>query len=172
MDIDKLPGVKEFWMVSPVFYVKRGEELFSNTEQMIKAAENRNCSLGKIAMAYEARLLGLPEKEILQEMLRRFELMRASVYDGLHDSNVQMHLLKPSARRIFNSEEKGAVAIGGIHTRAAARSMAVMHICNSKGIVCAAPTGGSAGVLPGDEVVDASYAVGKTLPGELSGISW
>ncbi|GAG75054.1 unnamed protein product [marine sediment metagenome] len=136
-------------MVPPLFYVKRGEELFSNTEEMTAAAENRNCSLGKIAMAYEAELLGLSEKEILDEMLRRFEVMRISVNEGLHDRNVKMHLLKPSARRIFDSEEKGLAAIGGIHTRAAARSMAVMHICNSKGIICAAPTGGSAGVLPG-----------------------
>jgi L-serine dehydratase len=27
--------------------------------------------------------------------------------------------------------------------------MAVMHVCNSRGVVCAAPTGGSAGVVPG-----------------------
>ncbi|MEE8341139.1 MAG: L-serine ammonia-lyase, iron-sulfur-dependent, subunit alpha, partial [Candidatus Neomarinimicrobiota bacterium] len=31
----------------------------------------------------------------------------------------------------------------------AARAMAAMHMNNSMGIVCAAPTGGSAGVLPG-----------------------
>ncbi|GAH62484.1 unnamed protein product, partial [marine sediment metagenome] len=97
--IDRLPGVREFRMVSPLFYVKRGEELFSNTEEMNAAAENRNCSLGKIAMAYEAELLGLSEKEILDEMLRRFEVMRISVNEGLHDRNVKMHLLKPSARR-------------------------------------------------------------------------
>ena len=41
------------------------------------------------------------------------------------------------------------MAIGGPHAKAAARAMAVMHTANSMGIVCAAPTGGSAGVLPG-----------------------
>ena len=41
------------------------------------------------------------------------------------------------------------MAIGGIHTRAAARALAVMHHCNSRGVICAAPTGGSAGTVPG-----------------------
>jgi len=39
--------------------------------------------------------------------------------------------------------------LGGIHTRAAARALAVMHVNGSGGIVCAAPTAGSAGVIPG-----------------------
>ena len=41
------------------------------------------------------------------------------------------------------------MAIGGPHAAAAARAMAVMHTANSMGVVCAAPTGGAAGVLPG-----------------------
>jgi hypothetical protein len=39
--------------------------------------------------------------------------------------------------------------IGGIHTRAAARAMAVMHVNGGMQVVCAAPTAGSAGVIPG-----------------------
>ncbi len=34
-------------------------------------------------------------------------------------------------------------------TRAAARAMAVMHVNSGMGLVCAAPTGGSSGTLPG-----------------------
>jgi len=60
-----------------------------------------------------------------------------------------MLLLRPTASRVFNAERAGALAIGGIHTRAAARALAVMHCCNSRGVVCAAPTGGSAGTVPG-----------------------
>jgi L-serine dehydratase len=35
-----------------------------------------------------------------------------------------------------------------MHTRAAARALAVMHVNSAMGVVCAAPTGGSAGVIP------------------------
>jgi L-serine dehydratase len=60
-----------------------------------------------------------------------------------------MKLLKPTAGRIFRAEADGRLAAGGLHARAAARAMAALHVSNSMGIVCAAPTGGSAGVIPG-----------------------
>jgi L-serine dehydratase len=60
-----------------------------------------------------------------------------------------MKLLKPTAGRIFRAEAEKALPAGGFHTKAAARAMAALHVSNSGGIVCAAPTGGSAGVLPG-----------------------
>jgi L-serine dehydratase len=49
----------------------------------------------------------------------------------------------------MQAEAEGRLAIGGLHARAAARAMAVMHVNGAMGVVCAAPTGGSAGVLPG-----------------------
>ena len=60
-----------------------------------------------------------------------------------------MQLLRPSARRVYRAEAEGRVAVGGIHTRAAARAMAVMHVNGGAGVVCAAPTAGAAGVVPG-----------------------
>ena len=72
-----------------------------------------------------------------------------------------MQLLQPSACKIMSAEAEGRVAIGGLHTRAAARAMAVMHTNGAMGVVCAAPTGGSAGVLPG---VMVSLAEERGLP--------
>jgi L-serine dehydratase len=60
-----------------------------------------------------------------------------------------MQLLRPTARAIYQAEAAGRLATGGLHTRAAARAMAVMHINGGMGLVCAAPTAGSAGTLPG-----------------------
>jgi len=60
-----------------------------------------------------------------------------------------MQLLTPSAGRVYRAEAEGRLAAGGMLTRAAARAMAVMHVNGAKGVVCAAPTAGSAGVIPG-----------------------
>jgi L-serine dehydratase len=144
-----LSGVKNLWTSSPVFYVRRGDMLFSSAQEMVSEAERRDCSLGRIALAYESQLLGMTEDEALEEMLKRFEVMERSVQLGLDDRQADMLLLRPTASRIYEAEAKGRLGVGGIHTRAAARSMAVMHVCNSRGMVCAAPTGGSAGVIPG-----------------------
>jgi L-serine dehydratase len=116
---------------------------------MLREATSRGATLGKTAIAYEAELLGMTEAEVVAEMLRRYDVMKGSVRDGLDDGKADMLLLEPTAARIVSAESEGKLAVGGIHTRAAARAMAVLHVCNSRGVVCAAPTGGSAGVVPG-----------------------
>ncbi len=154
--LEALPGVTGVWTAPPVLFPLRGLEgtpggapLFSSAAEMLAYAEAQDCSLGEAALAYESALLGLPPAEVLAETLRRYEIMRAAVVRGLGADLPPMQLLQPSAGRIFRAERDGRLAVGGLHTRAAARAMAVMHVNGGMGVVCAAPTAGSAGTLPG-----------------------
>jgi len=144
-----LPGIRTVRTSAPVFFVRRGEALFESAKELVEVAERRGSSLGEVALAYESEQLGMTEDETLEEMLRRFGVMEQSAVAGLDDRQSEMLLLEPTAAGVLAAEKRGALAIGGIHTRAAARAMAVMHHCNSRGVVCAAPTGGSAGTVPG-----------------------
>ncbi|MGD2177736.1 MAG: L-serine ammonia-lyase, iron-sulfur-dependent, subunit alpha [Anaerolineae bacterium] len=148
-DLGAIPGVHRVWTAPPVFFVQRGEPILSSAEEMLAVAEKHGRSLGEIALAYESRLLGLSEDEVLAEVTRRFDVMQAAVHRGLEDDRLSMQLLRSSARRVYQAEAEGQVAVGGIHTRAAARAMAVMHVNAAGGVVCAAPTAGSAGVISG-----------------------
>jgi L-serine dehydratase len=147
--LEALPGVRRLWLAPPVFYPQRGRPLFDSAAEMVDYAEARGWSLGRAALAYEAALLGLPEGEVMAEMVRRFEVMRAAVQRGLSDDRLPLQLLTPCAGRVYRAEAEGRLAAGGMLTRAAARAMAVMHVNGAMGVVCAAPTAGSAGVIPG-----------------------
>jgi L-serine dehydratase len=142
-------GIRRVLRAAPVYFLQRGRPLFESGAGMVRLALENGWSLGRAALAYEAGLLGLTEKDVMDEFLRRFDIMRASVVDGLRGSSVRMQLLRPTAGKIWRAEKAGKLAAGGLPARAAARAMAVMHVSNSMGIVCAAPTGGSAGVIPG-----------------------
>jgi L-serine dehydratase len=146
--LESLSGVKNIWLSDPMFFVKKGESLFTSAEDMVRFSTKRRISLGRAALLYESQLLGISEKDVLAEMKRRFKIMQSSVHQGLRGKSVRMQLLKPSARTVYSAESRGLTALGGIHTRAAARALAAMHVSNSGGVVCAAPTGGSAGVIP------------------------
>ncbi|HUU39120.1 MAG TPA: L-serine ammonia-lyase, iron-sulfur-dependent, subunit alpha [Candidatus Desulfaltia sp.] len=147
--IISLSGIHRIWSVPPVFYVQRGEPLFSSAAEMAVRAKSRGTSLGRVALEYESFLLGFSAKEAKEEMLRRWDIMAASVERGLGERDLRMSLLQPSAGRILKAEGAGNLALGGPGTRAAARAMAVLHVSNSGGVVCAAPTGASSGVIPG-----------------------
>ncbi|MCX5683147.1 MAG: L-serine ammonia-lyase, iron-sulfur-dependent, subunit alpha [Planctomycetota bacterium] len=146
--LEALRGVRHVWASEPVFFVQAGEPTFASAAEMVRRAEERGLSLGQVALEYESALLGLSRDEVLAEMLRRFDIMRQAVKHGLEREPPPMQLLAPSAGGIYDAEAAGRVAVGGLHTRAAARAMAAMHVSSGAGIVCAAPTGGSAGVLP------------------------
>ncbi|HCP07295.1 MAG TPA: hypothetical protein DIT24_02440, partial [Synergistaceae bacterium] len=140
---------KDLWLLEPVFFPVRGEPLFRNASEMVFYAEREGISLGEAGMRYEAVLLGLTLGEVEEEMTRRFRVMDDSVKEGLSGEGLSMRLMSPVAGGIMEAESSGRLALGGLHTRAAARAMAAMHVNASGGLVCAAPTGGSAGTIPG-----------------------
>lgn len=139
----------KFHSAIPVFFPLRGERVFKSGEEMVKYAEEKGISLGEAALEFESALLCMPKEALNDEMDRRLQVMIDSVALGLSEDSPQMFLLNPSAKKIMDAEREGRLALGGIHTRAATRAMAAMQVNSGQGIVCAAPTGGSAGVIPG-----------------------
>jgi L-serine dehydratase len=154
-----MPGIINIWTASPVFYMQQGGALFNDSAGLLKLAQKEGLSLGRAALAYESRLLELNPEEVLTEMRHRWMVMQDSIKSGLKgELPGALQTLEPSAHKAWRAEQSGGLAIGGPHTRAAIRAMAVMHQNGAMGLVCAAPTGGSCGVLP---------AVAATLQEEL-----
>lgn len=137
------------WQSTPVHFVPRGEPLFASAAEILQIAAERSGSLGHVALAHESQLLGLSKREVISEMLRRYAIMKRSVECGLAPDFAGLQLLPGCAGSIFQAEAEGRLSVRSLHTRAAARALAVMHVDGSMGVVCAAPTGGSAGVIPG-----------------------
>ena len=147
--VSDLPGAEKVCLVEPVFYEQRAAPLFASAREGLELARSKGWSLGELTRQYETCLLGVGTGWLDAEMLRRFHIMAESVAAGLDDGRVRMPLLAPSASAIMNAEREQRLPSGGPLTRAAARAMAALHTCNSRGVVCAAPTGGSSGVIPG-----------------------
>ena len=137
------------WIAQPLFFPRKGEPLFTSAAALLEYAEQNGETLGEAAIEYEATLLGISREGVIKEMLDRYAIMRQSVEDGLRDESSHMTWLQPHASKIMKAAQGKLLPFGGYPAKAAARALAVMHICNSRGVVCAAPTGGSAGVLPG-----------------------
>jgi L-serine dehydratase len=147
-NLNEIEGVSNTWYIYPFFYSPIGEALFSSAQEMVSSAIKHNQSLGRVSLLYESKLLGISEKDCINEMYRRYLLMKEGVENGLK-LREGMQLLTPTAGKIMKAEKEGKLYTGGSLTRAAVRALAVMHVNSSMGVVCAAPTGGAAGTLPG-----------------------
>ena len=135
-------------LIDPVFFPEAGPALFESAADIFVRAEKTGDSLGSLGMEYECNILGMSAEDVMKEMLDRYRIMRQSVEAGLDPSRVSMDILEPSASEMMRGIDAGALPSSGAPGKAAARALAVMHTCNSRGVVCAAPTGGSAGVIP------------------------
>ena len=142
-------GVARVMQSTPVYYVQTGRPLFTSAAEMVRLAETRGLSLGRLALEYESQLLQKTPAQVLEEMLRRYDVMAEAVRQGLAPGFRGMQLLTPCAGAIFRAEAGGRLVARSLNTRAAARALAVMHVNGAMGVVCAAPTGGAAGALPG-----------------------
>jgi L-serine dehydratase len=156
------------WESAPVYFVQTGRPLFASAAEVVRLAAERGLSLGRLALAYESELLGLGEAEVIEEVFRRYDVMVRAVERGLAPDFSGLRLLPPCAGSIFEAEAAGELSVRSLHTRAAARAMAVMHVDGAMGVVCAAPTGGSAGVIPGTLV---TLAEERSLTREQIGLA-
>jgi L-serine dehydratase len=138
-------------VIEPVFLPMKGEEIFSSGSEVERFCEREGISLGEAGLRYEAELLGMSEGDVLRMMIERYRIMKRAIEEGLR-GELSLKVLKPSASTILRKLERGELAVGGPHTKAAALSMAVMHACNSNALVVAAPTGGASGTIPGVSV--------------------
>ena len=147
--IKELPGVNRIYKADPVMHPLRGKELFAGTGELLALAAEKGWSLGETALEYESALLELPREQLMKEMGERLDVMLRAVELGLSGKHQEMKLLRPFAGSVMKAEQTGKMFLGGPHARAATRAMAAMHVNGAGGVVCAAPTGGSAGVMPG-----------------------
>ena len=161
-------SAKETRIIPPLFYPPTGKILFSSGQALLETESmddmgHAGLSLGDAGIAYESALLQMTSEELRLEMTRRYGVMVQSISDGRDPDIIELAWLEPHADAVIRRVREGRVPFGGPTTVAAARALAVMHTCNSRGIVCAAPTGGSAGVLPGVlTVLEELYNVPKS----------
>ncbi len=146
--ISNRPGVISSYLAKPVVFPLKGKEAFTDTFELLNLAKQENMTLGQAALFYEESLLDIPATKLNEEMDKRLKVMLESVRIGLTSKDLPIKLLTPTAWKVYESEKKGKLFVGGVHSRAAARALAVMHVNSSGSVVCASPTGGSAGVIP------------------------
>jgi len=141
-------GARGVWTAEPLHFPQPGRPLFESGAELVAVCDERGLSAGEAALESESALLQVPPEEVRVEIERRLGIMASAVERGLTDPPA-MQLLAPSAGAVFEAEAAGRLLAGGLATRAAARALAAMHTSSGGGVVCAAPTGGAAGVLPG-----------------------
>ncbi|WP_288350829.1 L-serine ammonia-lyase, iron-sulfur-dependent, subunit alpha [uncultured Thalassospira sp.] len=127
------------------------DDLFSTSDAVIAIADQQEGgSIADAALALEAKRLGL-SREATRDLFReRCELMLRVVAEGFDakpEDNV-MRFLTLRARKVRDANLPDGLG-GPVLQDAIAGALSAMERDSNRGLVCAAPTAGSAGVVPG-----------------------
>lgn len=136
--------------LSPVLPVRSRKELkmpFSDENDLLIVANEKELDLWKMAVHYEMERGGMLPDEVIQMAKHILQAMDCSVRTGLEGKEYKNRMLEPQAVKIF--EYEGKIIGGQVIKKIITYTAAVMDAKSSMEVIVAAPTAGACGVIPG-----------------------
>jgi L-serine dehydratase len=123
--------------------------VFRNVDQLVKLAEEQNKQIAEIMIEQEMKVTGRKKEEILAQMDRNLTVMEQAVERGINGVYSHSGLTGGDAVLMQEYIKKGKFLSGETMLDAVSKAMATNEVNAAMGTICATPTAGSAGVVPG-----------------------
>ncbi len=123
--------------------------LFRNVAELVELAENKGVKIAEIMIQQEIEVTGLSRDEIIAKMDRNLTVMEQAVERGLKGVTSVTGLTGGDAVLLQKYIQSGKALSGNILLDAVSKAVATNEVNAAMGTICATPTAGSAGVVPG-----------------------
>ncbi|BCJ94737.1 L-serine dehydratase, iron-sulfur-dependent subunit alpha [Anaerocolumna cellulosilytica] len=124
---------------------------FKSGQALLEICDVKNISISDAMLLREVQFLGSEEAEVIKKMEHAWEIMKKSARHALAKKIESMGgLIGGEAAKINNRRLTGNVSVcGNLMSKAIMYAMGVLEVNSSMGLIVAAPTAGSSGVIPG-----------------------
>ena len=123
---------------------------FKTAKELLQICDSNGISISEVMLQREITASEKQEEEILQRMHKAFEIMKESANRAIENPAKSMGgLLGGEAQKLSKRVGSDNTACGQLVTRGIAYAMGVLEVNAQMGLIVAAPTAGSAGVIPG-----------------------
>ncbi len=123
--------------------------MFKSIDELVSQATQAGAPISRVMIDSEMEQSGQTEQQLRGGMAASLEVMKAAARKGLQGVASHSGMTGGDARRLMAYLEKGKALTGDTFVRALACAVATNEVNASMGVVCATPTAGSCGVLPG-----------------------
>ncbi len=122
---------------------------FIDSKELLELCYTHHLSISEVMMAREMELFKASKEEILERMAHAYEIMKNAVVRALKENLTSMGgLIGGESKRLF-SHATGESVCGEMMSKAISYAVGVLEVNSSMGLIVAAPTAGSSGVIPG-----------------------
>lgn len=123
---------------------------FKNASELLALCSEKNLPISEIMRQREIRIGEMPETEVDTRMARVLEIMKDAAFSPLeHPVKSMGGLIGGEAKKLFMHQSSGKGICGKLLENAVTYAMATLETNASMGLIVAAPTAGSAGIVPG-----------------------
>lgn len=123
---------------------------FKNGKELLAICEENNIKISEVMRQRECILGETSLSEIEKQMQKVWEVMKASAKKAIKEPSKSMGgLIGGEAHLLANHLSSGKQICGNILSRGITYAMAVLEVNATMGVIVAAPTAGSSGIVPG-----------------------
>lgn len=123
--------------------------MFRSVSELIQITEDKNIPISEIMILQEVEESGKSREEIFSEMERNLDVMEQAVEDGLKGVKSRSGLTGGDAVLINQYREEKQPLSGDLVMDVVAKAVSTNEVNAAMGTICATPTAGSAGCVPG-----------------------
>ncbi|MDD2561792.1 MAG: L-serine ammonia-lyase, iron-sulfur-dependent, subunit alpha [Eubacteriales bacterium] len=123
--------------------------MFNSIQELVALAQDGGVPLWQVMLTQEEEATGRGQDDILEEMAGNYRVMKEAAHAGILGVTTHSGLCGGDARRLYDYLQKGSVLTDSTLLKAVCYAIATNEVNAAMGRVCATPTAGSAGVLPG-----------------------
>ncbi|MHC1786082.1 MAG: L-serine ammonia-lyase, iron-sulfur-dependent, subunit alpha [Christensenellales bacterium] len=123
--------------------------MFKNMKELVMEAEALNRGICEVMILQETAQRGLSRQALLDQMRVNLDVMRASAHRGLEGLRSHSGMTGGDAKRMDDYIKGGRTLTDRTFLRAINLALSVNEVNAAMGLICASPTAGSCGVLPG-----------------------
>ncbi|MGM9987554.1 MAG: L-serine ammonia-lyase, iron-sulfur-dependent, subunit alpha [Bacillaceae bacterium] len=123
--------------------------MFRNVKELLQLAEERECPISELMIEHEMNVTGLSKEEVIARMENNLQIMTQSVEKGFKGVKSYTGLTGGDGKLLHDYIQAGKGISGDIILLAVAGAVATNEVNAAMGLVCATPTAGSAGTVPG-----------------------
>ena len=144
---------------------------FKKAAELLSLCKEYDKPISQIMMDRECEMTEKPLDEIRSRMAVSLQIMKDATKEAINQPSQSMGgLMGGESRKLSDLQSSGKNIAGNLLSKAIAYSMGVLEVNASMGLIVAAPTAGSSGVIPGvllalqeeydftdDQIIDALF---------------
>lgn len=123
--------------------------MFRNVSELVHIAETENIPISEVMIRQEMEETGKTREEVISQMDNNLEVMEKAVEDGLNGVKSHSGLTGGDAVLIQKYMSEKKTLSGNLLLDVVSKAVATNEVNAAMGMICATPTAGSAGCVPG-----------------------